>query len=591
MEAVRFLRYVQTFFLVSSLCSLGLPGEVHAWRNVDAHIEINRLALVLFSERQKNDPLLQDVSLDGDECYGLAYDPVDGYSLTGPITSVARKKKLASWLTDAGYSADEPEGPMAMRHFYDPTNASSPYLADLDWVNGFLRSTIGTLAANPEISALDWATSEGLDLGPTPHEYSFSLAKKYLKSALASSRRDNQDYGKAWRAAGETMHLVADMGLPAHVRNDGHGVGDGDPIEDSTLTETVRRYNGTNWTTSFSYEQNIAGLMHALAAYTNRNFLSKDTIPLPGKTYTANGRPAYASPDPAKLTVNSAGYLESKIDGQTVRLARQSTWYRWGLSKNPGYVLDPAVIADQQQILLPTVVRASEAVLERFLPRFKAEISVVEDTPAADRYVITGRIIQTLNAEWGERLTIRNGVSVLVNDKKEEVKLYSNPDLNEFSYTVSAKPGDSFGVVYDLGGYVVAATQRSLPTNCSVFVNDTNNTFKIWNDPYKVEYYGWPPTDTNETTQGFGVISAPGTYTGSNYSSVKNIVEGDGGRTTGNFTFQLNATGTEVLRFSGTERNIDSLGGVHEKEIAGGGLPVRFVRTILVAEVKGEAAC
>jgi len=131
-----------------------------------------------------------------------------------------------------------------------------------------------------------------------------------------------------------------------------------------------------------------------------------------------------------------------------------------GFSKNPAYVIDTAVIADHQQILLPTVVRASEAVLERFLPRFKAEISVVPDTPAANRYVITGRINQSLNVEWGDRLTIRNGVAVLVNDKKEEVKLFNSSDLNEFSYTVSAKPGDSLSVVYDLGGYVIAASTQ-----------------------------------------------------------------------------------------------------------------------------------
>ena len=145
----------------------------------------------------------------------MAWDAADGNALIERKPSTKRQKTLANWIIDGGYSADEPEGPAAMRHFYDPTNKG--HLTDTDWIAGFLKLTLGTQAVNPEISAVEWAMNEDEGAGKMDvffsQDYSYPDAKEYFKQALADKSRDNPNYGNAWRAVGETMHLVADMGL------------------------------------------------------------------------------------------------------------------------------------------------------------------------------------------------------------------------------------------------------------------------------------------------------------------------------------------------------------------------------------------
>jgi hypothetical protein len=466
MEARRIINSALLIIFVLITITALLPQKAQAWGNVGAHPEINRLAVILFQQQQVDDSALKNISLNGEPCWGIAWDPSHGNALVNRIEEKKRQKTLKDWIVDAGYSADEPEGPMAMRHFYDPTNSARSYLSDTDWVAGFLRLTLGSIAVNPEISAVDWAMDkdEGLAKQDTifKQNYSFPDAKAYFQKALVDKSRDNEYYGQAWRAVGETMHLVADMGTPAHVRNDGHGLGDADPLEGATSAATIEGNNNKNWTSSIDYNQGVQGLMQALAAYTNKNFFSKDTIPVTGKTNTANGRPVYPSPSIAGLTPDKSGYLEGKVDGVTVKMARQSVWYRWGLSKNKSYELDTAVIKDQQRMIIPTVVRAAEAVIERFIPRFEAKISAKPDPDIKGKYVISGGITQNSSPEWGTKLVIRNGAYVVVNGKKETVQLVNNDNLNEFTLTVSAKEGDKVKVVYDLGGLVVESTEIAL---------------------------------------------------------------------------------------------------------------------------------
>jgi hypothetical protein len=335
------------------------------------------------------------------------------------------------------------------------------------------------VASSPQIDAVSWATDKGLDMGNISQSYSYFYAKEYFKKALADTSRDNQDYGKAWRAVGETMHLVADMALPPHVRNDGHGLTDGDPVEYDTPGTAIRSYYNTSWTPAIDYLRSVPVLMHALAAYTNKNFFSKDTIPIPGKTHTANGRQAYPEPDITKLTIDSSEYLVGSVDGQLVRLARKSHWYRdWELPAS-GYTIDPVVVREHQRILAPTIVRAAEAVLERFLPRFKVHAAIAPDPVSSGQMVVTGSITHSPTMEWPDKLIIRNGVYVSVNGAKEAVKLYSRPDLNEFSHSISVEPTDKVKVVYDLGGYVIEAEVGPVITAISPAYGHVGDTLTL----------------------------------------------------------------------------------------------------------------
>ncbi len=68
---------------------------------------------------------------------------------------------------------------------------------------------------------MDWAFDRDLGSGYYIQDYSWNDGLRIYQEALASASCCNEKYGQAWRAVGETMHLVSDMTVPAHVRNDG----------------------------------------------------------------------------------------------------------------------------------------------------------------------------------------------------------------------------------------------------------------------------------------------------------------------------------------------------------------------------------
>ncbi len=463
MEARRTLTFLLAglaVLVVSAASPAGPTHDVVAWENREVHPLINEEALNLFNTLKMDDQHLKNTSLAGDPTWGLAWDLQDGTNLFLQTVAQRREKSARQWIIDGGFSADEPEGPVSLRHFYDPTNKKEPWITDTHWI--FNVATRLRPIGNPGITAIDWAADEQhepIDEFFVEQNYSWKDAKEYFIQALGDTEPGNENYGKAWRAVGETMHLMADMAVPAHVRNDGHAkeLEDPDLVEAGTDAGHILQYGTGDWTTSIKYDQDVLSLMHDLAAWTNKNFLTKDTIPISGKTTTANGRPAFASPTWEGLTADKYGYIWYTVDGTRTRMARESLLYRFGLSKTPAYVLDDGVLKDQQTLVIPTAVRAAEAVIERFLPRFEVEIEVTADASVPDRYSVRGEIVHARNVEWSQRLVVRNGAYVVVDGDKTAVKLQGADDLNEFTTTISAEPGSKVRVSYDLGGYEITS--------------------------------------------------------------------------------------------------------------------------------------
>ncbi|MCX6002339.1 MAG: hypothetical protein NTY79_07395 [Chloroflexi bacterium] len=491
-RVIRVVHYVLTVLIVLVVC---FPSDVLAWDNQTVHPQVNRSALELFETLKNNDPFLINATLNGAECWGEAWDPENTTDLFHAPPAVKKRHFAGDWITWGGFSADEPEGPMALRHFYNPYPPDNPrpWLTDQQQIVNFLRTRVSSTIRNPEISLIGWAENQEkgwVDEYFLPQRYSWNDAKEYFKQALADTDASNVNYGKAWRAVGETMHLFADLTLPPHVRNDGHAsflggrLGDADPAETSTTAEHVLKYYSASggWSTAINYNQDVIKMMRQIANWTNTNFLSKDTIPITGSTVTANGGPAFPSPSMAGRTPDRDGYVWYDVDDHRIRMARTSWWYRWSLSKNPGFFLDSAVIADQRSLLLPTAVRAAEAVLERFLPRFSVEAKATQDSKVPGRYqvhaVLTQGQDEVTNYEWQKygRLAVRNGAQIIVNDKQViPVRVTTSDEkLNEFTRDISPdSPGANpkFVVRYDFGGYVV----QSDPVKLQSPPQDTGN--------------------------------------------------------------------------------------------------------------------
>ncbi|PKL65081.1 MAG: hypothetical protein CVV32_05915 [Methanomicrobiales archaeon HGW-Methanomicrobiales-3] len=474
----RLLSLVSAFLLVIFVVTL----PVSAYGNIYAHPGINEQALIYFKNTlMPEDAYLAPASLDGAASAGIDWPQDQGVSwLPGEGTvSVPREKTLSSWIIDGGFTADEPELYQGMRHFYDPKNSAAPYLTD----HQFFSESVGLFMAHfnlgvygetdfPKITAVEWAFDKS-----NANLYSYPYAKMYFKKALLSDDRNNEYYGKAWRGVGETMHLVSDMTVPAHVRNDGHGIEyeyyewDIDPYEATTHGGTIRANAGYP-PARLNYNQDLQSMMKSIALFTNEHFISQDT------------NDDYSLPDLTRPP-SEDGYIHGIVDGNDYRVARSlSSWQKFldirampnMLASNPS--LDEKVLADQKRILIPTAIRGSAAVLDRFLPRFKVygdikTSQVVQDKRPVTQYFLDGEILFFGNKdEWPEKLTIRNGAGIVNSATGERIIIpvdgTTGDNLNQFRYLfipaeVGARAGDKIYLEYDLGGYVVRSADIEVP--------------------------------------------------------------------------------------------------------------------------------
>lgn len=444
-----------------------------------AHTAINTNAVALFqSQLMLEDPYLKAplATLDGTPCWGYAWDPKEeggpGGMKFAPATrpDIKKQKKITDWIIGGGYSADEPEGPSALVHFYDPMAPEGKrYLTDQQFLTIFLHQ-FSTPTTNPETDARDWGLKDlsrdmehyGVNF---IQEYAYDDAQENMKKALASHENSNEYYGRAWRGVGETMHMISDMTVPAHVRNDGHcsTIGDSDNYESTTNWEHVNKLAGKD-AADLRYGQNLYGLMHDVALYTNNNFFSQDTIP--GQKMSAT---KYSLPDITKMDVIKEGSLKGYLSDSKGRLAvAPNKWFDWTFHGH-AYAIDPMVVDAQREILIPTAVRSSAAVLDRFLPRFEVTMSYAPEDPNdpdSGRYTMHGEIRVAEGArnqlEWPTRLEVNNGATIVLTKKdgtsrqvKVDPKIVTK--MNEFSYDFRAEPDETVDLMYDLGGYCVYA--------------------------------------------------------------------------------------------------------------------------------------
>ena len=349
------------------------------------------------------------------------------------MTEGYKNLSLGEWLQEGGYTADEPEIWQALRHFYDPTKPQRPWLAD---PHAGLYATAwywGTKKyGDPQMDAITWAIEGPAKNGQPANEYSWEKARGYMEAAWGETKSaDEKDrlFGAGWRGVGETMHLVADMTVPAHVRNDGHAgklpVGSlgPDPLETRTTDErvmevfwscvqgrmeaypAVRDRTGADVYEGIEQAKDPRELMTRVATWTNKNFFSQDTVagvltvaktPKLKTVYVSavNGTD-YSSPR-LEDCVPDTDYGESEVETlykRTVkmgygtprevyvaRLAWTTEW--WGLGKTAlrggGYVLDNDVIESQCHALLPTAIFANVQTIDMAMPRVEVEIENVD---------------------------------------------------------------------------------------------------------------------------------------------------------------------------------------------------------------------
>jgi len=318
------------------------------------------------------------------------------------------------WIVEGGFTADEPELHMSLRHFYDPQMRgfstvseakTCSYLTDVtDVADRVLARLVGS-TLNPCVDAKRLALKES--------KHSWSEGQTQLKAAFDHPEADaglrNAAFGKAWRCLGETMHLMADMTTPAHVRNDGHPgqlLWAGDPYEAIVSAQVVqdqarRPIADGKLVGDITSSLEISRLFDLIATYTNTHYFSNDTIagtdypttlyrpdllvrralhhpevPFPVginvKVHSANGQPDYDSP---KLETYSFRFTNEEKDDSGIYLDRLHGDRPIVRRMADGrHVLDVNCIYWQTRDLIPVAVAANMQATDLFLPRFGVKV-------------------------------------------------------------------------------------------------------------------------------------------------------------------------------------------------------------------------
>jgi hypothetical protein len=516
-------RWILIIALIVLAC---IPLQVMAYSNtnVGGHPTINEFAVLYFEQNLlPKDPLLAGTSIHGDASWGWAWDETDGNADIAPRNMISnlRSKLLHQWIEDGGYSADEPEYTMSLVHFYDPVHPEPAYLTDLKFLQEF-GEFMDADFASPHLTAVDWAFDRDLGYGYFIQDYSWNDGLRYYEAALASSTRANPQYGQAWRAVGETMHLVSDMTVPAHVRNDGHAWSD--PYEDSVGSHEVYVYAGGK-PLNLNYDQGtLRDVMVRIATAVNRNFYSADTTPIryeeinTGSDYTS-----YYYPEPSLegLTPDADGYYYSPVAGVGALAREDISLFQpllpAGVLKRV-YRIDEKVINAQRKVLIPTAVRASAEVLDRFLPRFNARLSVekyLPEDPDDDQYIVHSTLKQVHSEPdaWsGYDLVVKNGaylVEITPGGQRNEMPLSltpifatppPDPNFNNWKDLFKFEPGTRLSMKYDLGGYVIESNEVVIPKL-------TPTPTPPWTTPTIIETTTIPTTSPPVTKATWGCVN------------------------------------------------------------------------------------
>jgi len=225
----------------------------------------------------------------------------------------------------------------------------------------------------------------------------------------------------AYRALGESMHMLADMTQPAHTRNDSHPIDE--PIEGNIFANDVADYARGRVAEEISAiiasaQGQLLGprdLFHQVALFTNKHFYSADTIyDGPQGIQPQNWETPYPSPQFGDLqcemfTVSTfqgekAAYkFTAALASSTVPMAQSRLSLHWfdpvpeSVQKVAKlavgqYHIPPSFAKGQGQVLLPIATHANADLAYLFFPTLELTAQyqepVLQEKEAQDKRII-----------------------------------------------------------------------------------------------------------------------------------------------------------------------------------------------------------
>ena len=449
-------------FLLLLLYLILLCGSVNAFDNEITHRDITINAV-------ENSTLKSYLSQNLGQEFSLNYK------------SVIKGKMVINWIKDGSIAEDSPLC-RASNHFHNPLKSwGQSGVSDQPW---WISEWCSLTGYSTKYSNITWATGY---LGPAPNgskltisgqEMGWGNAREYYHLALTSqSSNDREEYfGKAFQSIGQVIHLIEDMAVPAHTRNDFSShvyfqdAGFRNPTtwfgnsfewyvkqNPSLVTGSeVVQIDFTNasitrfWDTDvYDGSSRLKDTSLGLAEYTNANFFSDYTIfaeskdsqdvhyfPLPAKSDTN----AYLIEQQAEDGTTDKVYYV-KLDGEDYKLAAYSYfhWWRnllpyWGWA----YDLDDEVHKGYAQKLVPRAVGYSAWLLNYF---FRGELKVVQNT-YSDSITITNNSSEKVDGTFALYYDAADGNRKPVSDGSWSLMLEAGNTSDELSFTEPTDLGE-----------------------------------------------------------------------------------------------------------------------------------------------------
>ncbi|MBN2807596.1 MAG: hypothetical protein JXR22_13135 [Prolixibacteraceae bacterium] len=406
-------------FIMGALFTLVVYAVISGYGNTVIHRGLNGMMINKFEsyfinglapfDRLKNYNILLKSSR---EYPGEAITKADYFD----AKTSQEKFTAAKWIQEGGFSADEPEIFASFRHFYDPLEPAG---------ERYLKNHLDELDAKgivnqPKIDHLNWALDHPM------HEYNWKNGKTAIISALSTFDEEFRDHEMAfaYRALGETLHMIADMGCPAHVRDDAHAsksiagykLGSPDAYEEYSEFFNLSNFDITlvdpTLKTSFQSAETLSEIAHKLAVYTNANFFTGQTI----YGYDKDGdlvEPIIHADDPYEqprlgdCTYDLVTLSYNKtISGQTVMMCKDHYYSRF----YKGYpYIDRDCAESQARVLFPQIVEAGANVIRLFTPQLEVKISEFSDE---DKF-IKGLVKHLPDKEYNREIKYNGKVNIV----------------------------------------------------------------------------------------------------------------------------------------------------------------------------------
>lgn len=388
------------------------------------------------------------------------------------------------WISKGGWMEDEPWGPASICHFYDPKgiDGGKKYLTDNSGKVEWLVSIPKTWYTR---DAKSWVTG-------TENRYGWRKAKEYVVLALQEMNVaiKNNYMAKAYRCLGQSLHLVADMGCPPHVRNDSHPpkvsflVGDPDPYEDickklDTYTLVKASAPNPSLKTKVSGTQKFEDIFESLAVFTNEKFYSGGTISTDRYKPKIRSNNPYPNPLMGESDYNNSEFTYYKTyEGNVkVKMCKDKVpvpySFIFGKDSTRGRpYLDYDCVESMASALMPNVVEAGANVIRLFVPSLKMEITEAKPDSGG---IIRGKVSYTLPSADDEYFGLFNSddlyngpVSLFINGNDTKIKV--NAKKNKFEFKLDGKvkdlkKDDIALTKLEFGGIVLKSDEKKVGTS------------------------------------------------------------------------------------------------------------------------------